>query len=70
MLNVNSQYQRLRAMFLDKPSLPDEHKAIVDAIKNKDETAAVQAAEKHLSNIKYELVGIQREHPEYFLNLL
>lgn len=62
---VNGQYQRVRHALM-KPALPDEHQAIIDAIKAGDGAAARQMMRAHLDLIRGELSGMRAEHPEYF----
>ncbi len=62
---MSGQYQRVRHALM-REALPDEHQAIIDAIKAKDAPAARRIMQSHLGLIEDELSAMQAEHPEFF----
>jgi len=55
---------------LAEPAAMDElvadHKALFEAVRNQDETAAVNAMAHHLSRLDDVVAGIRKSHADYF----
>lgn len=68
---MNVHFDRLRAMSLHSVKeikIVDDHKALLEAIKNKDKAEALRLLEKHLSRLEVDKDAIKAQYPEYFVN--
>ncbi|MEK9754155.1 MAG: GntR family transcriptional regulator, partial [Rhodospirillaceae bacterium] len=65
-----SHHDRIRGLFLRqadrRPGVIDEHRAIVDALKNRDAAAAEQATRLHLGKSLAIIDEIREQYPDYF----
>jgi len=69
MENMMIHFDRVRSMSLSTVKdikIVEDHHAILDAIKNRDNARAREAIQKHLSRYKIDEEVIRHSHPEYF----
>lgn len=68
--SVSLQLKRARMLMLPEPGRPeatiDEHIAILDAIRAKDQTAAQRAMKYHLGQLINRIEPLERQHPNFF----
>lgn len=67
--SVMTQFNRMRLLNLaemDMQRTVDDHRAILEAIKDRDQEAAQFAMERHLSRIIFDKNYLMELHPEYF----
>src|SRR4051812_21467837 len=67
---ANGHLNRVRRLSLSEPryiaKMIDEHKAVVDAVGQRDPDAAERALRHHLRMVLSDLPTIRHNHPEYF----
>jgi len=66
---IMTQFDRVRILNLvemDMRKTVDEHKAILDAIKERDKERSVALMEKHLTRVLFDQSYLAKQHPEYF----
>lgn len=67
--SVMSQFDRVRILNfveMDMEITVNEHKQILQAIKNKDKEMSENLMEKHLTRVIFDMSYLKEKHPEYF----
>jgi DNA-binding GntR family transcriptional regulator len=68
--NVSGHYKRMRVMTLWNKKSPieilDQHRALLDCIKNNDVQEAHEVLKRHLCKLKDEELEMKQKYPEYF----
>jgi len=67
--SVMAQFDRVRILNfaeMDMEVTVNEHKEILQAIKNKDKELSAKLMEKHLTRVIFDMSYLREKHPEYF----
>lgn len=68
----SGDYRRIRILSLDSDGIyeknMEQHRCLIDALKNSDIEKALEIENEHLSKVVFELDGIIGKHPGYFCN--
>ena len=67
--NLAVHFDRIRTIALNDIKgleIVDDHRQILEAMRNRDESKAIEVMQMHLSRAKVDIVSIREKYPHYF----
>ena len=70
--NLAVHFDRIRTIALNDIKdleIVDDHRQILEAMRNRDESKAIEVMQMHLSRAKVDIVSIREKYPHYFKSM-